>query len=73
MQYEEYLEELRPLREELGIPLQEDMYPGQLIAHVLDKEYGVGFGPDAKRKKEEDERKRAEREIEREAHHPVTS
>lgn len=68
MQYEEYLEELRPLREELGVPLQEDMYPGQLIAHVLDREYGVGFGPDASRKKEEDERKKAEGQVQ----HPVT-
>ncbi|KAI1615303.1 cytochrome c oxidase subunit VA [Exophiala viscosa] len=27
-QYEEYLEELKPLREELGINLKEDLYPG---------------------------------------------
>jgi cytochrome c oxidase subunit 5a len=26
-QYEEYLEELEPIREELGIPLKETMYP----------------------------------------------
>jgi cytochrome c oxidase subunit 5a len=26
-QYEAYLEELKPLREELGIPLKEEMYP----------------------------------------------
>jgi cytochrome c oxidase subunit 5a len=26
-QYDQYLEELKPLREELGIPLKEDMYP----------------------------------------------
>jgi hypothetical protein len=26
-QYQEYLDELKPLREELGIPLKEDMYP----------------------------------------------
>ncbi|KAK4110762.1 COX5A-domain-containing protein [Canariomyces notabilis] len=26
-QYQQYLEELKPLREELGIPLKEDMYP----------------------------------------------
>ncbi|RKF57088.1 Cytochrome c oxidase subunit 6, mitochondrial [Golovinomyces cichoracearum] len=26
-QYEQYLEELKPLREELSIPLKEDMYP----------------------------------------------
>ncbi|KAK1965297.1 cytochrome c oxidase subunit VA [Colletotrichum eremochloae] len=26
-QYEQYLEELKPLREELGIPLKEDIYP----------------------------------------------
>lgn len=26
-QYEQYLEELKPLREELGIVLKEDMYP----------------------------------------------
>ncbi|KAL8812513.1 MAG: hypothetical protein Q9223_001172 [Gallowayella weberi] len=26
-QYEEYLEDLKPLREELGIPLKEDLYP----------------------------------------------
>ena len=26
-QYEEYLEELKPLREELGINLKEDLYP----------------------------------------------
>ncbi len=28
-QYEQYLEELKPLREELGVPLAEDMYPEQ--------------------------------------------
>ena len=27
-QYEEYLEELKPIREELGINLKEDLYPG---------------------------------------------
>jgi hypothetical protein len=27
-QYEEYLEELKPLREELGVNLKEDLYPG---------------------------------------------
>ncbi|KAK4938375.1 Cytochrome c oxidase subunit 6 [Elasticomyces elasticus] len=27
-QYEEYLEELKPLREELGVSLKEDLYPG---------------------------------------------
>jgi len=27
-QYEQYLDELRPIREELGIPLKEDLYPG---------------------------------------------
>ena len=70
MQYEEYLEELRPLREELGIPLQEDMFPGQLISHVLDREYGVGFGPDAKRKQEEEAREK--REAEEVARAPVT-
>jgi len=26
-QYEEYLQELEPIREELGIPLKEAMYP----------------------------------------------
>ncbi|KAH6640926.1 cytochrome c oxidase subunit VA-domain-containing protein [Chaetomium tenue] len=26
-QYQQYLDELKPLREELGIPLKEDMYP----------------------------------------------
>ena len=26
-QYEQYLEELKPLREELGITLKEDLYP----------------------------------------------
>ncbi|KAL2256464.1 hypothetical protein VTK26DRAFT_1626 [Humicola hyalothermophila] len=26
-QYQQYLEELKPLREELGIPLKEDLYP----------------------------------------------
>jgi cytochrome c oxidase subunit 5a len=26
-QYEQYLQELKPLREELGIPLKEDLYP----------------------------------------------
>ena len=26
-QYDEYLEELRPLREELGVNLKEDLYP----------------------------------------------
>jgi hypothetical protein len=26
-QYEEYLQELEPIREELGIPLKETMYP----------------------------------------------
>ena len=26
-QYEQYLEELRPLREELGVELKEDLYP----------------------------------------------
>jgi hypothetical protein len=26
-QYEQYLEELKPLREELGISLKEDLYP----------------------------------------------
>ncbi|TQV92142.1 hypothetical protein V2A60_004441 [Cordyceps javanica] len=28
-QYEQYLQELKPLREELGIPLKEDLYPEQ--------------------------------------------
>ncbi|KJZ74174.1 Cytochrome c oxidase subunit 6 [Hirsutella minnesotensis 3608] len=28
-QYEQYLEELKPLREELGVPLKEDLYPGE--------------------------------------------
>ncbi|KIW18705.1 cytochrome c oxidase subunit 6, mitochondrial [Exophiala spinifera] len=28
-QYEEYLEELKPLREELGVNLKEDLYPGK--------------------------------------------
>lgn len=28
-QYEEYLNELKPLREELGIPLREEMYPAE--------------------------------------------
>jgi hypothetical protein len=27
-QYHEYLEELKPLREELGVNLKEDLYPG---------------------------------------------
>jgi cytochrome c oxidase subunit 5a len=26
-QYQQYLDELKPLREELGIPLKEDLYP----------------------------------------------
>lgn len=26
-QYEQYLEELKPLREELGVNLKEDLYP----------------------------------------------
>ena len=26
-QYDQYLEELKPLREELGVPLKEDLYP----------------------------------------------
>jgi cytochrome c oxidase subunit 5a len=26
-QYEQYLEELKPLREELGVSLKEDLYP----------------------------------------------
>lgn len=26
-QYEQYLEELKPLREELGVPLKEELYP----------------------------------------------
>ncbi|PNY26076.1 Cytochrome c oxidase subunit 6, mitochondrial [Tolypocladium capitatum] len=26
-QYEQYLQELKPLREELGVPLKEDLYP----------------------------------------------
>lgn len=26
-QYQEYLEELKPLREELGVALKEDLYP----------------------------------------------
>jgi cytochrome c oxidase subunit 5a len=26
-QYEQYLEELKPLREELGVVLKEDLYP----------------------------------------------
>ena len=26
-QYEQYLEELKSLREELGVPLKEDLYP----------------------------------------------
>jgi hypothetical protein len=26
-QYDEYLEELKPLREELGVSLKEDLYP----------------------------------------------
>lgn len=26
-QYEQYLAELKPLREELGVPLKEDIYP----------------------------------------------
>ncbi|KAI5295373.1 Cytochrome c oxidase subunit 6, partial [Ascosphaera pollenicola] len=28
-QYEQYLEELKPLREELGIPLKEELYPAE--------------------------------------------
>ncbi|KAI5285564.1 Cytochrome c oxidase subunit 6 [Ascosphaera aggregata] len=28
-QYEQYLEELKPLREELGIPLKEELYPAK--------------------------------------------
>ncbi|OAA54197.1 cytochrome c oxidase polypeptide VI [Cordyceps fumosorosea ARSEF 2679] len=28
-QYEQYLQELKPLREELGVPLKEDLYPEQ--------------------------------------------
>lgn len=33
-QYKQYLEELKPLREELGIPLKEDLYPeGEEAAH----------------------------------------
>ncbi|KAL9106872.1 MAG: hypothetical protein Q9227_008119 [Pyrenula ochraceoflavens] len=28
MQYQAYLEELKPLREEFGVPLKEEMYPG---------------------------------------------
>jgi cytochrome c oxidase subunit 5a len=28
-QYEQYLEELKPLREELGVSLKEDLYPGE--------------------------------------------
>jgi cytochrome c oxidase subunit 5a len=28
-QYEQYLEELKPLREELGILLQEELYPDE--------------------------------------------
>ena len=28
-QYEEYLQELEPIREELGIPLKEAMYPDE--------------------------------------------
>lgn len=28
-QYEEYLNELKPLREELGIPLKEELYPSE--------------------------------------------
>ncbi|KGQ04301.1 Cytochrome c oxidase subunit 6 [Beauveria bassiana D1-5] len=28
-QYDQYLQELKPLREELGIPLKEDLYPEQ--------------------------------------------
>ena len=27
-QYQEYLDELKPLREELGISLKEELYPG---------------------------------------------
>lgn len=26
-QYQQYLDELKPLREELGVPLKEDLYP----------------------------------------------
>ena len=29
MQYEEYLKELEPIREELGVVLKESMYPEQ--------------------------------------------
>lgn len=28
-QYQEYLQELEPIREELGIPLKETMYPDE--------------------------------------------
>ena len=31
-QYQEYLDELKPLREELGINLKEDLYPDNVAA-----------------------------------------
>jgi hypothetical protein len=30
-QYEQYLEELKPLREEMGIQLQEELYPEGMV------------------------------------------
>ena len=33
-QYEEYLKELQPIREELGIDLAEDLYPDPMRRHA---------------------------------------
>lgn len=35
-QYDEYLEDLKPLREELGVNLKEDLYPEKLYSATVD-------------------------------------
>lgn len=37
-QYQEYLGELKSLREELGVNLKEDLYPGVIFSSNRDKE-----------------------------------
>ena len=37
-QYQEYLGELKSLREELGVSLKEDLYPGVIFSSNRDKE-----------------------------------
>lgn len=35
-QYDEYLADLKPLREELGVNLKEDLYPEKLYSATVD-------------------------------------